>query len=181
MERVWLARLRNTRENSSNCIQDYSIAHFDHVTTLQVLKLRTLVKGGAHTCCVNMVSIHEFTHCVWALPCTYREIFLTVDDCNMDERLESCWCLVVYQVSGEPRIAHFSRRSDIYPGEYGLACKLIHLFFVCLIFAVGLDCKIILTAKFSQSMVYSETSLKGHLWNKDVLLNQDTWLSPTFV
>ena len=34
-----------------------------------------------------------------------REIFLTVDNCSMDERLESCWRLVYYQVSGEPGIA----------------------------------------------------------------------------
>ena len=33
-----------------------------------------------------------------------REIFLTVDDCNMDERLESLWLLVYYQVSGKPGI-----------------------------------------------------------------------------
>ena len=50
----------------------------------------------------------------------FREI-LTVDDCNMDERLESSWCLVYYQVSGEPGIAGCSRRSDIYFGECGLA------------------------------------------------------------
>ena len=30
--------------------------------------------------------------------------FLTIDDCNMDERLESSWRLVYYQVSGEPGI-----------------------------------------------------------------------------
>ena len=87
------------------------------------------------------------------------EIFLTVDDCNMDERLESLWLLVYYQVSGEPGIGHYSHRSDIYLGECGLACKLIHwsslrnLFFMCLIFAVGLDREIILTAKFSRSTV----------------------------
>ena len=55
-----------------------------------------------------------------------REIFLTVDYCNMDERLESSWRLVYYQVSGEPGIAHCSCRSDIYPMECGLARKLIH-------------------------------------------------------
>ena len=42
-----------------------------------------------------------------------REFFLTVDDCNMDEHLESSWPLVYYQVSGEPGIACCSRRSDI--------------------------------------------------------------------
>ena len=55
-----------------------------------------------------------------------REIFLAVDSCNMDERLESSWHLVYYQVSGEPGIAGCSRRSDIYLGECGLARKLIH-------------------------------------------------------
>ena len=44
------------------------------------------------------------------------EILLMVDDCNMDEHLESSWRLVYYQVSGEPGIACCSRRSDIYPG-----------------------------------------------------------------
>ena len=42
-----------------------------------------------------------------------REIFVTVDNCNMDERLESSWHLAYYQVSGEPGIARCSRRSDI--------------------------------------------------------------------
>ena len=56
----------------------------------------------------------------------FREFFLTVDYCNMDERLESSWRLVYYQVSGEPRIAHCSRRSDVYRVECGLARKLIH-------------------------------------------------------
>ena len=40
--------------------------------------------------------------------------FLTVDDCNIDERLESSWRLVYYQVLGGPGIACCSRRSDIY-------------------------------------------------------------------
>ena len=53
-----------------------------------------------------------------------REIFLTVDDCNMDERLESLWLLIYYQVSGEPGIARCSHQSDIY--LCGLARKLIH-------------------------------------------------------
>ena len=55
-----------------------------------------------------------------------REIFLTVDDCNMDEYLESFWSLVYYQVSGEPGIARHSRRPDIYFGSCGLVRKLIH-------------------------------------------------------
>ena len=33
--------------------------------------------------------------------CSIREKFLTVDYCNMDERLESSWHLVYYQVSGK--------------------------------------------------------------------------------
>ena len=45
-------------------IKHYSVVYFDLVTALQVLKRRTLVKGGACTCWVNVVSIHEFTHCV---------------------------------------------------------------------------------------------------------------------
>ena len=50
-----------------------------------------------------------------------REIFLTVDDSSMDERLENSWRLVYFQVPGEPRIAGCSRRSDIHLGECGLA------------------------------------------------------------
>ena len=50
-----------------------------------------------------------------------RKIFLTVDNCNMDERLESLWLLVYYQVSGEPGIARCSHQFTC-----GLARKLIH-------------------------------------------------------
>ena len=57
--------------------------------------------------------------------CSIREI-LTVDSCNMDERLESSSHLVYYQISGEPGIARCSRRSDIYLGDCGLTRKLIH-------------------------------------------------------
>ena len=67
-----------------------------------------------------------------------REIFLTVDDCSMDERLDSSWRLVYYQVLGEPGIAGCSRRTDIYIGECGLACASLFtdhhrviLFFAC--------------------------------------------------
>ena len=42
-----------------------------------------------------------------------HENFLTVDDCNVDEHLESSWCLVYYQVLGESGIAGCSCRSDI--------------------------------------------------------------------
>ena len=95
-----------------------------------------------------------------------REFFLTVDDSNMDERLEISWCLVYYQVSGEPGIPHCCRRSDIYPWSVDMHASLftdhrcIILFFVCLIFAVGLDREIILTAKFSQSTVFSSNEKK---------------------
>ena len=54
--------------------------------------------------------------------CSICEIFLKVDDYNMDEHLESSYHLVYYQLSGEPGIAGCSRQSDIYPGECGLAC-----------------------------------------------------------
>ena len=64
-----------------------------------------------------------------------REIFLTIDGCNMDELLESSWHLVYYQVSGEQGIACCSRRPDIYPRECGLArtssftvyCRVIYI------------------------------------------------------
>ena len=46
-------------------------------------------------------------------PVRSAKIFLTVDDCNMDERLESSWHLVYYQVSGEPGNSRCSHRSDI--------------------------------------------------------------------
>ena len=51
-----------------------------------------------------------------------REI-LTVNDYNMDECLESSWCLVYYQVSGELGIAGCSHQSDIYPRE----CVELHM------------------------------------------------------
>ena len=70
---------------------------------------------------VKIFRVDKFS---WFL--SIREILLTVDDCNMDERLESLWLLVYYQVSGEPGIARCSHRSDIYLGECGLARKLIH-------------------------------------------------------
>ena len=75
---------------------------------------------------------------------------------------ESSWRLVYYQVSGEQGIACCSCRSDIYPGEYGLACA---CFFTihCRIIYISLvkfsrlysNAKLFLTAKFSQSMVFS--------------------------
>ena len=71
--------------------------------------------------CVIIVHVDKFLrfHSI-------REIFLRVDDCNMDECLESLWLLVYYQVSGEPGIARCSHQSNIYLGESGLVRKLIH-------------------------------------------------------
>ena len=67
-----------------------------------------------------------------------REIFLTVDDCNMDKCLESSWRLVYYQVSGERGIPGCSVQSDIYLGECGRARaslftdhRRVILFFAC--------------------------------------------------
>ena len=67
-----------------------------------------------------------------------HEIFLTVDNCNMDERLENSWRLVYYQVSGERGISGCSGRLDIYLGECGLARaslfadhRCVILFFAC--------------------------------------------------
>ena len=45
-----------------------------------------------------------------------HEIFLTINNYNMDEHLDSSKHLVYYQVTGEPGIAGYSRRSDIYLG-----------------------------------------------------------------
>ena len=64
-----------------------------------------------------------------------HEIVSMVNDCNMDEHLESSWRLVYYWVSGEPGIAGYSHRSDIYLGECGLCaslftdCRRVILFF----------------------------------------------------
>ena len=86
--------------------------------------------------------------------------FLAVDGCNMDERLESSWHLVYYQVLREPGIAGCSRRSDIYLGECGLACKLIHWspphnFIFCVLNFRGWTRprNYFFTAKFSRSTV----------------------------
>ena len=50
------------------------------------------------------------------------EIFITVDNCNMEERLESSLRFVYYQASGDPRIAGCSCWLDIYLRECGLTC-----------------------------------------------------------
>ena len=47
--------------------------------------------------------------------------FLIVNGYNMDQHLENSWCLVYYQVLGEPGIASCSRQLDVYLGGCGLA------------------------------------------------------------
>ena len=43
--------------------QNQNIIHciFESIATFEALQCGTFVKGGAHTCCVNVVSIDEFT------------------------------------------------------------------------------------------------------------------------
>ena len=62
---------------------------------------------------LKIIRVKNFRVVKFSRSCSIREIFLTVDDCNMNERLKSSWRLVYYQVSGEPGIAPCSRRSDI--------------------------------------------------------------------
>ena len=71
----------------------------------------------------------------------------------MDERLESFLCLVYYQVSGEPGCIQTFTSGDVDLCAHLFVdhCRII--FFACLIFVVGLDSEIILTAKFSRSRV----------------------------
>ena len=45
--------------------EHYSITYFDRTTTFEALQHKTSVKDGAHTCCVNVVSIHEFTQHIY--------------------------------------------------------------------------------------------------------------------
>ena len=87
---------------------------------------------------LKIIRIKNFRAIKFSLFRSIREIFLTVDDCSTDERLESSWRLVYYQVSGEPGIAYCSRRSDIYLRECGLARaslftdhRRVILFFAC--------------------------------------------------
>ena len=51
-------------------IEHYSFAYFDRIAAFEALQRRTSVKGGAHTRCVNVASIDEFTQRVWAPPLT---------------------------------------------------------------------------------------------------------------
>ena len=62
---------------------------------------------------LKIIRVKNFRVVKFSRSRSIREIFLTVDDCNINERLESSWRLVYYQVSGEPGIACCSRRSDI--------------------------------------------------------------------
>ena len=45
-------------------IECYSVAYFDRVTTFKALYLRTSVKGGVQTCCVNAATIDAITYCI---------------------------------------------------------------------------------------------------------------------
>ena len=49
---VWQSRVE---------IEHYSV---DRIAAFQALHRRTSVKGEAHTCCVNVVGIDEFTQCI---------------------------------------------------------------------------------------------------------------------
>ena len=82
----------------------------------------------------------------------------------MDKRFESFWCLVYYLVLGEPGIAvvvdptfnsgSVDLRANLFTDHHRVI-----LFFACLIFAVDLDCEIILTAKFSRSTVLCDNEV----------------------
>ena len=87
---------------------------------------------------LKIIRVKNFRVIKFSRFCSIHEIFLTVDDCNMDKCLESSWHLVYYQVSGEQGIPGCSGRSDIYLGECGLARassftdhRRVILFFAC--------------------------------------------------
>ena len=110
--------------------------------------------------CVKNFHVVKFS---WSR--SIRELFLTIKDCNMDERLESSWGLVYYQVSGEPGITScVVVHRTFTPWSVNLCASIftdhrhVILFVACLIFTVGLNCEIILTAKFSRSTVVSIVS-----------------------
>ena len=42
-------------------IEHYSVAYFTRIAAFEALWRRTSVKDGAHTSCVNVASIDEFT------------------------------------------------------------------------------------------------------------------------
>ena len=99
-----------------------------------------------------------------------RKIILMVDNCNMDEHLESCWRLVYYQVSGEPRIAPVVVDQTFTLGSVDLCASLfidhhrIILFFACLIFAVDLDREITLNSENFPDLRYVWSFLLGEYW-----------------
>ena len=110
---------------------------------------------------LKIIRVNNFRVIKFLRFCLIRTIFLAVDGCNIDERLESSWRLVYYQISGEPGIAGCSRRSDIYPGECGLVCASFftvhrHVIYILCVKFSQLDS----TAKFSRSMVYWAFLLK---------------------
>ena len=61
---------------------------------------------------LKIIRVKNFCVVKFSRFCSIREIFLTVDDCNID--LESSCRLVYYQVLGEPGIVCCSCRLDIY-------------------------------------------------------------------
>ena len=78
--------------------------------------MQIIVACSANHCTVDreiftlkIIRVENFRVVKFSRSRSIREIFLTVDDCNMDEHLESSWRLVYYQVSGEPGIACCSR------------------------------------------------------------------------
>ena len=62
---------------------------------------------------LKIIRVKNFRAVKFSWSRSIRKIFLMVEDCNMNERLESSWRLVYYQVSGEPGITRCSRRSNI--------------------------------------------------------------------
>ena len=89
--------------------------------------------------------------------CLIHEIFLTIDGYNVDERLESSVLSTILSIGrAKYRLMYIVMAQTFTLGGYRLVCTLIHgsllckffFFFACLIFAVGLNREIILTAKF---------------------------------
>ena len=73
----------------------------------------------------NLVYIHVVgCQCVPAHSTIDQE---TVDGSNMDEHLESSWCLVYYRVSGDPRITVVIDQTFI-PGNVDLCAQAYSLF-----------------------------------------------------
>ena len=83
---------------------------------------------------LKIICVKNFCGVKFSWFCSIHEIFLKVDDCNMNKRLENSWRLVYYQLSGEPGITGCSHRSDIYLGECGLACTSLFIDHCCFFF-----------------------------------------------